>query len=78
MSKYVITFTQTGESWDLGTFANDTDAAIHAELVLCIRDYDIFKIVCSEWEQGRLLIWANETDAANNAEATAICSIERR
>ena len=76
MSKYVITFTQSGESWNLGCFANDTEAAIHAEIVLCIRDYN--NILCGEWTQGRLLIWENEADAKDDAVAKSLCSVERR
>jgi hypothetical protein len=77
MSKYTINFTDGGECFDLGCFANDTEAAIHAELVIERRGFDANELVTGEWEQGRLLIWENEADAANDAGAKALCSVER-
>ena len=77
MSKYTMNFTDGGECFDLGCFANDTEAAIHAELVIERRGFDANELVHSEWEQGRLLIWENEADAANDAGAKALCSVER-
>jgi hypothetical protein len=77
MSKYTINFTDGGECWDLGIFNNDTEAAIHAELVIERRGFDANELVHSEWEQGRLLIWADEADAANDTGAKALCSVER-
>ena len=77
MSSYVINMTSGGECWDLGCFANDTEAAIHAELVLAARGYDADELVTGEWQEGRLLFWANEADAKGDAGAEALCSIER-
>jgi len=77
MIKYTINFTDGGECFDLGVFSNDTEAAIHAERVLANRGYDANELVTGEWEQGRLLIWENEADAANDAGAKALCSVER-
>ena len=77
MSKYTMNFTDGGECFDLGCFANDTEAAIHAELVIERRGHDADDLVTGEWENGRLLIWADEADAANDAGAKALCSVER-
>jgi len=77
MSKYTMNFVDGGECFDLGCFANDTEAAIHAELVIERRGFDANELVTGEWEQGRLLIWENEADAANDAGAKALCSVER-
>jgi hypothetical protein len=77
MSKYTMNFTDGGECFDLGRFANDTEAAIHAELVIERRGYDADELVTGEWQDGRLLIWADEADAANDAGAKALCSVER-
>ena len=78
MSKYTINFTDGGECFDLGCFANDTEAAIHAELVIERRGHDANELVTGEWQDGRLLIWADESDAANDAGAKALCSVERQ
>ena len=77
MSKYTMNFTDGGECFDLGVFSSDTEAAIHAELVIERRGYDANELVTGEWEQGRLLIWADEADAANDSGARALCSVER-
>jgi hypothetical protein len=77
MSKYTINFTDGGECFDLGCFANYTEAAIHAEVLLADRGYDMDELVRGEWERDRLLIWENEADAANDAGAKALCSVER-
>ena len=77
MSKYTINFTDGGECWDLGVFSNDTEAAIHAEVLLTDRGYDMDELVTGEWQNGRLLIWETEADAANDAGANALCSVER-
>ena len=77
MSDYTIRFTSGGEIESLGTMKNDTEAAIHAELVIERRGFDANELVHSEREQGRLLIWENEADAANDAGAKALCSVER-
>ena len=67
MNCYVINITDGGECWDLGYFANDTEAAIQAELVLARRGYDADDLVAGEWQEGRLLIWACEADAEGDA-----------
>ena len=77
MNCYVINITDGGECWDLGCFANDTEAAIHAELVLAARGYDPDELVTGEWQEGRLLIWACEADAEGDAGAKSLCSVER-
>ena len=77
MSDYTIRFTSGNETELLGTFPNYTEAAIHAEVLLAERGYDADELVTGEWEQGRLLIWENESDAANDAGAKALCSVER-
>ena len=77
MSKYTINFTDGGECWDLGIFGNDTEAAIDAERVLESRGHDANELVTGEWEQGRLLIWADEADAEGDSGANALCSVER-
>jgi hypothetical protein len=77
MSEYTIRFTSGNETELLGTFSNDTEAAIHAELVIERRGYDANELVTGEWEQGRLLIWADEADAKDDAGAKALCSVER-
>ena len=77
MNCYVINFTDGGECFDLGYFANDTEAAIDAELLLASRGYDADELVTGEWQEGRLLFWANEADAKGDAGAEALCSIER-
>ena len=77
MSKYTINFTDGGECWDLGIFNNDTEAAIDAERVLADRGYDANELVTGEWQDGRLLIWADEADAKDDAGAKALCSVER-
>ena len=77
MNYYLIRFTSGGDTRDLGRLANDTAAAIDAERVLASRGYDMDELVTGEWEQGRLLIWENEADAANDAGAKALCSVER-
>jgi hypothetical protein len=77
MSEYTIRFTSGGEIESLGTMKNDTEAALVAELLLAVRGYDANELVTGEWEQGRLLIWENEADAANDAGAKALCSVER-
>jgi hypothetical protein len=77
MSSYTIRFTSGNETELLGSFPNDTEAAIHAEVLLADRGYDADELVTGDWEQGRLLIWADEADAANDAGAKALCSVER-
>jgi hypothetical protein len=77
MTKYTMNFVDGGECFDLGHFASDTEAAIHAELVIARRGYDADELVTGEWERDRLLIWENEADAANDAGAKALCSVER-
>jgi len=77
MSKYTIRFTAGGELEYPGIFSNDTEAAIHAEVLLASRGYDMDELVRGEWERDRLLIWENESDAANDAGAKALCSVER-
>jgi hypothetical protein len=77
MSSYTIRFTSGNETELLGTFSNDTEAAIHAEVLLADRGYDMDELVRGEWERDRLLIWENEADAANDAGAKALCSVER-
>ena len=77
MNCYVINFTDGGECGDLGVFGNDTEAAIHAELLLAARGYDADELVTGEWEQGRLLIWASAYDAKDDAGTKALCSVER-
>ena len=77
MSDYTIRFTSGNETELLGSFPNDTEAAIHAEVLLASRGYDMDELVTGEWEQGRLLIWENETDAEGDAGAKALCSVER-
>jgi hypothetical protein len=77
MSYYLIRFTSGGEIESLGTMKNDTEAAIHAEVLLTAYGYDANELVTGKWEQGRLLIWENEADAASDAGAKALCSVER-
>jgi hypothetical protein len=77
MSEYTIRFTSGGEIESLGSFPNYTEAAIHAEVLLADRGYDADELVTGEWERDRLLIWENEADAANDAGAKALCSVER-
>ena len=77
MSEYTIRFTSGNETELLGTFSSDTEAAIHAEVLLADRGYDANELMTGEWEQGRLLIWADEADAANDSGARALCSVER-
>jgi len=77
MSKYTMNFVDGGECFDLGCFSSDTEAAIHAELVIERRGHDANELVTGEWQQGRLLIWENEADAEGDAGAKALCSVER-
>jgi len=77
MSEYTIRFTSGNETELLGTMKNDTEAAIHAEVLLAAYGYDANELVTGEWEHGRLLIWENEADATNDAGAKALCSVER-
>jgi hypothetical protein len=77
MSSYTIRFTSGGEIEYLGTMKNDTEAAIHAEVLLAAYGYDANELVTGEWQDGRLLIWETEADAANDAGAKALCSVER-
>ena len=77
MSDYTIRFTSGNETELLGSFPNYTEAAIHAEVLLAERGYDANELVTGEWEQGRLLIWENESDAKDDAGAKALCSVER-
>jgi hypothetical protein len=76
MSDYTIRFTSGNETELLGTFSDYTEAAIHAEVLLADRGYDMDELVRGEWEQGRLLIWENEADAKDDAGAKALCSVE--
>ena len=77
MSKYTIRFTAGGELEYPGIFSNDTEAAIHAEVLLASRGYDMDELVTGEWQDGRLLIWENEADAKDDSGAKALCSVER-
>jgi hypothetical protein len=77
MSDYTIRFTSGNETELLGTFSNDTEAAIHAEVLLADMGHDANELVTGEWQNGRLLIWETEADAANDAGAKALCSLER-
>ena len=77
MSDYTIRFTSSNETELLGTFPNSTEAAIAAELLLADRGYDMDELARGEWERDSLLIWADEADAANDAGAKALCSVER-
>jgi hypothetical protein len=77
MSDYTIFFSESGECSDLGSFPNDTEAAIATELLLANMGFDADKLVTGEWEQGRLLIWADESDAKGDSGAKALCSVER-
>jgi len=77
MSDYTIRFTSGNETELLGSFPNYTEAAIHAEVLLANRGYDMDELVRGEWERDRLLIWENEADAEGDAGAKALCSVER-
>jgi hypothetical protein len=77
MSEYTIRFTSGGEIESLGTMKNDTEAAIHAEVLLAAYGYDANELVTGEWQDGRLLIWADESDAEGDSGAKALCSVER-
>lgn len=77
MSDYTIRFISGNETELLGSFPNHTEAAIHAEVLLAERGYDADELVRGEWERDRLLIWETEADAANDAGAKALCSVER-
>jgi hypothetical protein len=77
MSTYTIRFTSGGKIEFLGAFGIETEAAIAAEILLADRGHNANELVTGEWEQGRLLIWENEADAANDAGAKALCSVER-
>ena len=77
MSEYTIRFTADGKTESLGTMKNDTEAAIHAEVLLTAYGYDANELVTGEWQNGRLLIWENESDAEGDAGAKALCSVER-
>jgi len=77
MSDYTIRFTSGNEIESLGTFSDYTEAAIHAEVLLADRGYNMDELVRGEWERDRLLIWENEADAKDDAGAKALCSVER-
>ena len=77
MSKYTFRFTADGKIEFFCTFGIETEAALAAEMLLAERGYDADELVTGEWQDGRLLIWENESDAANDAGAKALCSVER-
>lgn len=79
MKSYVIEFNGSGEVSE-GFFSNDREAVAWAETVLETRGFDLSEIVSGEWDAHgadgfRLLFWANEETAQNDAGQNAICQL---
>lgn len=84
MISYTIEFNGSGEATE-GQFRNDTVAQAWVESVLEARGYDADELVCGDWDADgsnddgdqcwRMLFWANESDADNDAGSNAICQL---
>jgi len=84
MKSYTIEFASSGEVSE-GQFSNDTEAQAWVESVLENQGHDASELVSGDWdadgenEDGeqcyRMLFWASESDAINDAGAKAICQL---
>lgn len=84
MSSYTIEFNGTGEVSE-GQFRNDTEAQAWVESVLEFRGYDVDDVVSGDWDADgqnddgeqcfRMLYWASENDAENDAGEKSICQL---
>lgn len=84
MKSYTIEFNGTGEVAE-GQFRNETEAQSWVESVLEQRGYDVDELVSGDWDVAgtndddqkcyRMLYWASEADADNDAGEKAICQL---
>ena len=84
MKNYTIEFTETGAVSE-GSFSCDTDAERWVETVLENAGHDAEEIVSGDWdadgqnEDGqsceRMLFWASDSDAQNDAGQRSICQL---
>ena len=85
MTSYTIEFNGTGAVSE-GQFEDDAAAQAWVESVLEARGYDVDELVNGDdWDANgendegeqcwRMLYWANESDAENDAGANAICQL---
>jgi hypothetical protein len=88
MKSYVLQFAGSGEVCE-GNFGSEVDAILWAESVLGARGYDREEIVTGGWDADgqnddgeqchRMLFWADEDAAENDAGAKSIaqlCKVE--
>ena len=84
MKSYVLEFAGSGEVCE-GYFEKDSEAIAFAESVLEARGHEPSKIVRGEWDADgqnddgeqsyRMLFWANEDDAENDAGAISVAQL---
>lgn len=84
MKSYTIEFSGTGEVSE-GRFSNDTEAQAWVESVLEQRGYDVDELFSGDWDADgqtddgepclRMLFWASESDAENDAGQSTICQL---
>lgn len=84
MKSYVLKFAGSGEVCE-GYFENDSEAIAFAESVLEFRGHEPSKLVRGGWDADgqnddgaqchRMLFWANEDDAENDAGAKSIAQL---
>ena len=84
MNNYTLEFNGTGEVTE-GNFSNDTEAQSWVESVLEQRGYDVDELVSGDWDAAgtndddqqcyRMLYWASDSDADNDAGANSICQL---
>ena len=77
MSRYRMTMTDGGESWDLGSCDYDCDAVAAAETVLEEHGYSWLDVVVGDWDHGEVMIWQADVDAENDPVAQPLARIER-
>ena len=84
MKSYVLEFAGSGEVCE-GYFETDNEAIAFAESVLEARGHEPSKLVRGDWDADgqnddgeqcyRMLFWANEDDAENDAGANSIAQL---
>jgi phage head maturation protease len=84
MASYTIEFNGSGEVSE-GQFRNDTDAQVWVESVLESRGHDVDALVSGDWDAAgknddgeqcyRMLFWASESDAENDAGEKSVCQL---
>lgn len=84
MTSYTIEMNGSGLTSE-GNFRNDTEAQAWVESVLEASGYEVDDLVFGDWDADgknddgkpcyRMLVWANEADAENDAGESSICQL---